>query len=155
MNLLNDIINRIMKEKKKEIRHQFKNGELLAYVCKTEVRMFFRAHAEIFAETIGVDFDYFIGDTYKEDKEANRPTEPVEMCAFGDYYFNIHDVRTVVENMHYWLERYGSKEALAEEIIDWYDYIADTKTKDTDKVSLFHWLCGCPRPEKGGKDGSD
>lgn len=117
--------------------------------------MFFRAHAEIFAETIGVDFDYFIGDTYKEDKEANRPTEPVEMCAFGDYYFNIHDVRTVVENMHYWLERYGSKEALAEEIIDWYDYIADTKTKDTDKVNLFHWLSGCPRPEKGGKDGSD
>ena len=152
MKLLNDIINRIM-GKKKQIEHQFKNGELLAYACKTEVRMFFRAHAEIFAETIGMDFDYFIGDTYKEDKEANRPTEPVEMCAFGDYYFNIHDVRTVVENMHYWLERYGSKEALAEEIIDWYDHIADTKTKD--KVSLFSWLSGCPRPEKGGKDGSD
>ena len=153
MKLLNDIINRIMKEKKKEIRHQFKNGELLAYVCKTEVKMFFRAHAEISAEIIGMDFDYFIRDTYKEDKEANRPTEPVEMCAFGDYYFNIHDVRTVVENMHYWLERYGSKEALAEEIFDWYDHIADTRTKD--KVSLFHWLSGCPRPEKGGKDGSD
>ena len=154
MNLLNDIINRTM-EKKKQIKHKLRDGELLAYLCTTEAKMFFRAHAELFGDIIGVDFDYFIGDTYKEDKEANRPTEPVEMCAFGDYYFNIHDVRTVVENMHYWLERYGSKEALAEEIFDWYDHIADTKTKDKDKVNLFHWLSGCPRPEKGGKDGSD
>ena len=109
--------------------------------------------ATIFGLYMQMDFDHFVGNTYEEDEKAHRPTMPVETACFGEYYFNAQDIRTVVENLNYWYERYGSFLAVRQEVIDWYDHIHDPKTKD--KVNLFHWLSGCPRPEKGGKDGSD
>ena len=106
-----------------------------------------------FSEVMKMDFDFYVGDTYEEDSNAHRPSLPIDTACFGDYYFDIFDIQTVVENLNYWYERYGSIEAIRQEVIDWYDYVFDPETKD--KVSLFHWLSGCPRPEEGGKDGSD
>ena len=106
-----------------------------------------------FSEVMKMDFDFYVGDSYEDDSNAHRPSLPIDTACFGDYYFDIFDIQTVVENLNYWYERYGSIEAIRQEVIDWYYYVCDPKTKD--KVSLFSWLSGCPRPEKGGKDGSD
>ena len=106
-----------------------------------------------FSEVMKMDFDFYVGDTYEEDSKAHRPSLPIDTACFGDYYFDIFDIQTVVENLNYWYERYGSIEAIRLEVIDWYGYVCDPRTKN--KISLFHWLSGCPRPKKGGDDGSD
>ena len=152
MKLLNDIINRTMEEY--ELRKRvLEMLEISTLDSKYGIYKALETQAAVFAVYMNMNFDYFIGDTYKEDKKAHRPTMPVNAALFGDYCFDVQDIRTVVENMNYWYERYGSANAVREEVIDWYDHINDPKTKD--KVSLFSWLSGCPRPEKGGDDGSD
>ena len=125
----------------------------VAQDSKSSNRRFLRSEVNLFALYMKMDFDHFVGDTYEEDENAHRPTMPVETACFGDYYFNIQDIRTVVENINYWYERYGSFGAVRWEVIDWYDHTTDPKTKN--KINLFHWLSGCPRPKKGGDDGSD
>ena len=119
------------------------------------IMLMYRKIARLFEKIIEVDFDGFVGETFHEDKKANRPTDMVDVAMFGDYYFNFRDVMTVIVNLRYWLERYGTVEALHCEIIDWYDYVTDKYTIGKNKVSLFAWLSGCPREEEGGKDGTD
>lgn len=119
------------------------------------IMLMYRKIARLFEKIIEVDFDGFVGETFHEDKKANRPTDMVDVAMFGDYYFNFRDVLTVIVNLSYWLERYGTVEALRLEIIDWYDYMTDKYTIGKNKVSLFAWLSGCPREEEGGKDGTD
>ena len=161
MNLLNDIINRIM-ENCENKGSGIDEGALRANVLKLLVesselsRQVNRGRLDLlvrhFSEVMKMDFDFYVGDTYEEDSNAHRPSLPIDTACFGDYYFDIFDIQTVVENLNYWYERYGSIEAIRQEVIDWYDYVYDPETKD---VNLFHWLSGCPRSEKGGKDGSD
>lgn len=122
-------------------------------LSKKSIHGTLRTMAEHFSILMNMDFDHFIGDTYKENEKAHRPTIPIETACFGDYYFNLQDIRTVVENINYWYERYGSLNAVRQEVIDWYDHITNLEIKN--KVNLFHWLSGCPRHEKGGKDESD
>lgn len=111
--------------------------------------------ARNFAKVMKMDFDFYVTDTYEEDNEAHRPSLPLDTACFGDYYFDIFDIQTVLENLDYWFERYGSIEAVRQEIIDWYDYVTDTTRKQADPISLFAWLSGCPIKEKGGTDESD
>ena len=54
-----------------------------------------------FSHIIGVDFDYWIGDMREEDKEADRPSQSVDVAQFGEYFFNLVDMRTVVDNCRY------------------------------------------------------
>lgn len=119
------------------------------------IMLMYRKIARLFENIIEVDFDGFVGETFHEDNKANRPTDMVDVAMFGDYYFNFSDVLTVIVNLHYWLERYGTVEALRCEIIDWYDYVTNRYTIGKNTLSLFAWLSGCPREEEGGKDGSD
>ena len=134
---------------------------LLSELCssgeqsKAIIMLMYRKIARLFEKIIEVDFDGFVGETFHEDKKANRPTDMVDVAMFGDYYFNFRDVLTVIVNLRFWLERYGTVEALRSEIIDWYDYVTDKYTIGKNKVSLFAWLSGCPREEEGGKDGTD
>ena len=97
-----------------------------------------------FSHIIGVDFDYWVGDMREEDKQADRPTQPVDIAQFGDYFFNLADIRTVVDNYKYWLKRYGTREAVAQEVCDWHDYVVERMGNKKSYINLFHWLLGAP-----------
>ena len=64
-----------------------------------------------FSHIIGIDFEFWVGDMREEDKQADRPSQSVDVAQFGDYFFNLSDIRTVVDNYKYWLQRYGTREA--------------------------------------------
>ena len=98
-----------------------------------------------FSHIIGVDFDYWVGDMREEDKEADRPSQSVDVAQFGEYFFNLVDIRTVVDNYRYWLRRSGSREAVGQEVRDWHDYAVDRLGKGKEYINLFHWLNGAPR----------
>ena len=98
-----------------------------------------------FSHIIGVDFDYWVGDMREEDKQADRPSQSVDVAQFGEYFFNLVDIRTVVDNYRYWLRRYGSREAIGQEVCDWNDYAVEHLGKGEIYMNLFHWLNGAPR----------
>ena len=98
-----------------------------------------------FSHIIGVDFDYWVGDMREEDKAAGRPSQSVDVAQFGEYFFNLVDIRTVVDNYRYWLQRYGTREAVGQEVRDWHDYAVEHLGKGEGYINLFHWLNGAPR----------
>ena len=98
-----------------------------------------------FSHIIGVDFDYWVGDMREEDKEADRPSQSVDVAQFGEYFFNLVDIRTVVDNYRYWLRRSGSREAVGQEVRDWHDYAVEHLGKGEGYINLFNWLNGAPR----------
>ena len=101
-------------------------------------------YTERFSHIIGVDFDYWVADMREEDKQADRPTQPVDVANFGDYYFSLADIRTVVDNYKYLLKRYGSREAVAQEVCDWHDYAVERMGNKKSYINLFNWLLGAP-----------
>ena len=108
-----------------------------------------------FAHIIGVDFDYWVGDMREEDKQADRPSQSVDVAQFGEYFFNLVDIRTVVDNYKYWLKRSGSREAVGQEVRDWHDYAVEHLGKGKGYISLFHWLNGAPRDIDENKEGAN
>ena len=102
-------------------------------------------YTDRFSHIIGVNFDYWVADMREEDKQADRPTQPVDVANFGDYYFNLDEIRTVVDNYKYWLQRYGTREAVGQEVRDWQYYTVDCLGKGKECINLFHWLNGAPR----------
>ena len=98
-----------------------------------------------FSHIIGVDFDYWVGDMREEDKQADRPSQSVDVAQFGEYFFNLVDIRTVVDNYRYWLQRYGTREAVGQEVRDWHNYAVEHIGKGKEYINLFHWLSGVPR----------
>ena len=98
-----------------------------------------------FSHIIGVDFDYWVGDMREEDKQADRPSQSVDVAQFGEYFFNLVDIRTVVDNYRYWLRRSGSREAVGQEVRYWNDYAVERLSKKKKHINLFNWLNGCPR----------
>lgn len=98
----------------------------------------------VFSHIIGVDFDYWVGDMREEDKQADRPSQSVDVAQFGEYFFNLVDIRTVVDNYKYWLKRYGTREAVAQEVRDWHDYAVERMGNKKSYINLFHWLLGAP-----------
>ena len=97
-----------------------------------------------FAKIIGVDFDYWVGDFREEDSAANRASQPVDVAQYGDYFFNLADIRTVVDNYKYLLKRYGSREAVAQEVCDWHDHVVKCMGNKKAYINLFNWLLGAP-----------
>ena len=103
------------------------------------------SYASIFAQIIGVDFDHWVGDSREEDQQAGRPSYPVDAAIFGDYVFTYLNIRTVVDNYRYWLERYGTREAVRQEVIGWHDYVVKQINESKLFLTLFNWLNGEPR----------
>ena len=97
-----------------------------------------------FSHIIGVDFDYWVGDFREEDSAAKRASQPVDVAQYGDYFFNLVDIRTVVDNYKYLLKRYGSREAVAQEVRDWHDYAVERMGNKKAYINLFNWLLGAP-----------
>ena len=98
-----------------------------------------------FSYIIGIDFEFWVGDMRKEDRAADRPSDSVDVAQFGDYFFNLSDIRTVVDIYKYWLKRYGSREAVGEEVCDWHDYVLERMGRNKIYLNLFNWLNGAPR----------
>ena len=112
-------------------------------------------YTDRFSHIIGVDFDYWVGDMRKEDKQADRPTQPVNVAQFGDYFFDLEDIRTVVDNYKYWLNRHGSREAVGEEVCDWHDYVVERMSEKKNYINLFNWLNGAPRDIDEKEEGAN
>ena len=103
------------------------------------------SYASIFAQIIGVDFDHWVGDSREEDQQAGRPSYPVDAAIFGDYVFTYLNIRTVVDNYRFWLEHYGTREAVRQEVIGWHDYVVKQISESKLFLTLFNWLNGEPR----------
>lgn len=97
-----------------------------------------------FSHIIGIDFEFWVGDMREEDKRADRPSQSVDVAQFGDYFFNFSDIRTVVDNYKYWLQRYGTREAVGQEVCDWQDYVVERMSEKKNYINLFNWLLGAP-----------
>ena len=102
-------------------------------------------YTDRFSHIIGVDFDYWVGDMREKARAAGRPSQAVDVAQFGDYFFNLSDIRTVVDNYKYWLNRHGSREAVGEEVCDWHDYVLERMGRNKIYLNLFNWLNGAPR----------
>ena len=103
------------------------------------------SYASIFAQIIGVGLDHWVGDSREEDQQAGRPSYPVDAAIFGDYLFTYLNIRTVVDNYRYWLERYGTREAVGQEVIGWHEYVVKQLNEGKLFMTLFNWLNGEPR----------
>ena len=103
------------------------------------------SYASIFAQIIGVGLDHWVGDSREEDQQAGRPSYPVDAAIFGDYIFTYLNIRTVVDNYRYWLERYGTREAVGQEVIGWHEYVVKQLNEGKLFMTLFNWLNGEPR----------
>ena len=103
------------------------------------------SYASIFAQIIGVGLDHWVGDSREEDQQAGRPSYPVDAAIFGDYVFTYLNIRTVVDNYRYWLERYGTREAVGQEVIGWHEYVVKQLNEGKLFMTLFNWLNGEPR----------
>ena len=112
-------------------------------------------YTDRFAHIIGVNFDYWVGDMREEDKQAGRPSQSVDVAQFGEYFFNLVDIRTVVDNYRYWLERYGTREAVGQEVCDWQDYVVERMSEKKNYINLFQWLNGAPRDIDENKEGAN
>ena len=108
-----------------------------------------------FSHIIGQDFDYWVGDMREEDKQADRPSQTVDVAQFGDYFFNLADIRTVVDNYKYWRERYGTREAVGQEVRYWNDYAVERLSNKKSHINLFNWLNGCPRDIDENKESAN
>lgn len=78
------------------------------------------------------------------------------------WFFSFGDVQMIIDNLDKWVNRYGSKEAVAEEIRNWFDWWLDDDDDSNSALSLWEnrrerylrmyprirleaWLMGCPR----------
>ena len=74
----------------------------------------------------------------------------VDCCCFGDVWFlTLEDMQVIIDHMPRWLERYGNRKAVAQEITDWLDWsIEDGYDPDRDqyrrhaRINLWSWLSG-------------
>jgi hypothetical protein len=117
-----------------------------------------KEYARIFGEIIEAELEFFVGD------------DPTDMACFGDcFFFSLSEMRDVVDNIDAYQARYGSKEAVGQEIRDWVNWWADADSSNAlmerieprvthhlwPNISLKAWLDGCPRQERKPYSGPD
>jgi hypothetical protein len=115
-----------------------------------------KEYARIFGEIIESELDFFVGD------------DPTDMACFGDcLFFSLSEMRDVVDNIDAYQARYGSKEAVGQEIRDWVYWLTDSSNALMERIeprvthqirpniSLKAWLDGCPRQERKQFSGPD
>lgn len=106
------------------------------------------------------------------DDDGNAPAVVLDIN--GNYFFSFDEIQIIIDNLDKWVARYGSREAVAQEVRDWQDWwLSDTPNIDTEhavlevwenrrdryvnmrpSINLEHWLLGCPREprEKNARD---
>jgi len=74
------------------------------------------------------------------------------ICDLGDITFlTLDQMQVIIDRLPEWLARYGSPEAVAQEIDDWMEWsIQEENMLDGHpRINLEHWLMGCPRERLG------
>lgn len=114
-------------------------------------------YARQFGKILGTDPEHWVGD------------DP-EICCFGDcWFFTLDEMRVVVDGIDKYVTRYGSREAVGQEIRDWEEWwLEDVHIGDVmetvmpratkqlrPNISLQAWLDGCPRDERKVWTGPD
>lgn len=105
-----------------------------------------REYARQVADLLGGEEWHYLGTDDHEDGT-------MDVCMFNEYFFlSFEDMQVIVERMDEWLERYGSKEAVAGEIIEWQDWWMEDDSNDNLHPILELWeerrermLCTPPR----------
>lgn len=111
--------------------------------------------ARQFGEVIGMEPEFWVGDT-------------PDLCCFSDsMFFSLEEMRQVLERLPKYVERYGSKEAVGEEINAWVDWWLEDSHDSVERIgrrvtyqlrpniNLESWLNGCPREERKPWSGPD
>ena len=73
------------------------------------------------------------------------------ICDLGDITFlTLDQMQVIIDRLPEWLERYGNRKAVAQEIDDWMEWsIQEENMLDGHpRINLEHWLMGCPRKLK-------
>lgn len=117
-----------------------------------------KEYARLFGQIIESKLEFFVGD------------DPTDMACFGDFFFfSLSEMRDVVDNIDAYVSRYGSREAVGQEVRDWVYWWADADCSDVimerieprvthqirPNISLKAWLDGCPRQERKPFSGPD
>lgn len=117
-----------------------------------------KEYARIFGQIIESELEFFVGD------------DPTDMVCFGDYFFfSLTEMRDVVDNIDAYVTRYGSKDAVGQEIRDWVYWWAGADSINAlmerieprvthqlrPNISLKAWLDGSPRQERKPYSGPD
>lgn len=89
-----------------------------------------RRYADIFRELLSAR-DSSLDDDHDPD---------CEVIAFADYYFDGADVRWVADHLQGLLDGYGTREAVADAILRWYELNLDVLGVDGEPTSLRTWL---------------
>lgn len=116
-----------------------------------------REYARQFAELMDATDWHFIGT---DDREKGQP----DILDLDTDVYSMSDVMMVIDRLPEWVERYGSREAVASEIRDWlwwwldkdteaephplfelYEDRHDRSLRTSPSINLEHWLMGCPR----------
>ncbi len=74
----------------------------------------------------------------------------VDCCCFGDVWFlTLEEMQVIIDHLPKWLDRYGNRKAVAQEVTDWLDWsIEDGYDPDRDqyrrhaRINLWSWLKG-------------
>ena len=109
-----------------------------------------KEYARLFGQIIESELEFFVGD------------DPTDTACFSDYFFfSLSEMRDVVDNIDAYKARYGSREAVGQEIRDWVSWWVDADCGNAlmerieprvthhlrPNISLKAWLDGCPRQE--------
>jgi len=73
-----------------------------------------------------------------------------DICCYGDTIFlTLEDMQVIIDHLPKWIENYGSKEAVGQEIRDWLCWIFDdaydadeNKYRHHVRINLYNWLSG-------------
>lgn len=117
-----------------------------------------KEYARLFGEVIGMEPELWMGDC-------------PDICSFGDtMVFSLEEMRQVVDNLPKYIDKYGTREAVGEEIHDWnewtlegihdgdtfMDIVLPRVTRQLrPNISLEEWLDGRPREERTAWSGPD
>ena len=130
--------------------------EALCDITRLQTQQIIEMYVHAFEGIIGMDLEFWVGDMRMEDLKAKRPTQPVDLAQFSDTYFiSLYNMRVVVDNFSYWIERYKSLDNLQNEILYWHDYVVKKHEEGKTHINLFNWLNGCPRDIDEREGGAD
>lgn len=86
---------------------------------------------------------------------SNRDEGTVDVCAFGDTLFlTLDELQTIIDDLDRWTARYGSREAVGQEVQDWNDWVLEHMPDPTEAahqramhtlrpaINLRSWLAG-------------
>jgi len=73
-----------------------------------------------------------------------------ECCCFSETIFlSLSDMQMLIDHLDKWIERYGSKELVGKEVLDWLEYVVeDAYDKECEqwrryaRINLWSWLSG-------------